>query len=558
MSGLLLGTRDASAILEPAYAPKVGDPAPVGRRVAIIVNHGMGQQVPYETIDDVAQAVWRGVGEPQSGVTSPRSLIRRVRLGMQGKDEVENELVRAEIQIQREEETYDVHIYESYWAPLTEGKVTLKDVMTFLFDAGLNGFENTEAKKGFQRWMFGREESFELPKTRLILTLGALMLLLLALVFMNAVLAAAAASHAIGAGKTFPDATLAVPLTSDFIVADLAAALIALGTVILPWLYKKAAKSASIPRWLAWLGWILVAVGAFLIVLAGFCMLLQLAGFYPEHYLWPRVLAWTQLLADGNLWPEILKRSLSKVLMTGLWGIELAAAYAIRWCLIEYVGDVTAYIAAHTVSKFYDLRQQIWATAMKVARVVYRAEAHHKAGAEAHEFLYEKIIVVGHSLGSVIGYDVLNGLLLEDELSDRPLRVADRTPMFLTFGSPLDKTAFLFRTQSDMCSPVREVAAAAVQPMIQDYRYRPYEWVNLYSGSDIISGHLDFYDPPDKTNAQDKLPFRNAATAPVVHPRAVRNLVDPDARTPLAAHVEYWNGKLFAEELVRAITTQVP
>jgi hypothetical protein len=39
-------------------------------------------------------------------------------------------------------------------------------------------------------------------------------------------------------------------------------------------------------------------------------------------------------------------------------GFELLAAYMVRWCLIEYVGDVAAYIAAYTVSKFYDLRQR--------------------------------------------------------------------------------------------------------------------------------------------------------------------------------------------------------
>ena len=544
---LLLGTRDASAILEPAYAPKVGEPAPAGRRVAIIVNHGMGQQVPYETIDGVAQAIWRGIGEPQRGVATPRSLIRRVRLGTQGKDEVEDELVRAEIQIQHGGEILDVHIYESYWAPLTEGKVSLKDVMTFLFDAGWNGFLNTKARKGFQRWMFGREESFELPKVRLMFTLTILMLLLLALVFMNAVLTAAAASHAIGAAKTFPQEPLAISLTSDFIVADLAAALIALGTVVFPCFYKKASKSPSIPRWLSWLGWGLIVVGAFLIVLAGFCMPLQLASFDPERWL----LIWPSRWAG-----DLVKSGWNHIWVTLLWAVELLAAYGARWFLIEYVGDVTAYIAAHTVSKFYHLRQQIWRTAMKVARAVYRAEAHHKAGVEAPEFLYEKIIVVGHSLGSVIGYDVLDGLLLEDALSDRPLHVASRTRMFLTFGSPLDKTAFLFRTQADMCSPVREVAAAAVQPMIQDYGNRPHEWINLFSKSDIISGHLDFYDPPDKANAKDKEMFRNPGTVPAVDPRAVKNLLDPDARTPLAAHVEYWNGKLFANELVRGITTR--
>lgn len=544
---LELGTREASAMLEPAHVPKIGEPHPEGRRVAIIVNHGMGQQVPYETLDGVAQAVWRGVGEPPSGITSPRSLIRRVRLGTQGKDDVETELVRAEIQIQHAQQTFDVHIYESYWAPLTEGKVTLKDVMTFLFDAGWNGFLNTEAKKGYQRWMFGSEQSFELPKLRLILTLGTLMLLLLALVFMNAVLVAAAASHAIGASGSFPG-SFTVPLTSDFIVADLAAVLIFLGTVGLPCIYKKATKAPSIPPWLSWLGWALIVPGAVMIVLAGFCMPLQLAGFHPEDWLpiWP------------NEWAAALtKAEWHRIWLTLLWGFELLAAYAARWFLIEYVGDVAAYIAAHTVSKFYDLRQQIWQTAMKVARAVYRAEAHHKAGSDGPEFLYEKIIIVGHSLGSVIGYDVLNGLLLEDEFSDRPLHVANRTRMLLTFGSPLDKTAFLFRTQADMCSAVREVAAAAVQPMIQNYDNRPHEWVNLYSKSDIISGHLDFYDPPDETNAKDKTRFLDAATAPVADSRAVNNMVDPDARTPLAAHVEYWNGKLFAEQLIRGITTRV-
>ena len=542
---LELGTRDASALLEPAYSPKIGDPHPEGRRVAIIVNHGMGQQVPYETLDGVAQAVWRGVREPQSGVTSPRSLIRRVRLGTQGKDEVETELVRAEIQIQHGQQTFDVHIYESYWAPLTEGKVALKDVMTFLFNAGWNGFMNTGAGT-FQRWMFDKEQSFELPKLRLMLTLSALMLLLLAFVFMNAVLAAAAASHAVGAGGTFPG-NFTKPLTDDFIVADLAALLIALGTLVLPWLYKKATNSASIPQWLSRIGWALIALGAFLTWLAGFCMPFQLAGVYPENWFWP----WLDEWAAG-----LMSSPWSHVWLALLWGFELVAAYIVRWFLIEYVGDVAAYIAAHTVSKFYDLRQQIWQTAMKVARPVYRAQTHHKASPEAPEFLYEKIIMVGHSLGSVIGYDVLNGLLLEDAFSDQPLRVANRTRMFLTFGSPLDKTAFLFRTQADMRSSVREVAAAAVQPMIQNYDNRPHEWVNLYSKSDIISGHLDFYDPPDKTNAKHKELFLNPATAPVANERAVKNLPDPDARTPLAAHVEYWDGDLFSQELVRAITTR--
>ena len=32
--------------------------------------------------------------------------------------------------------------------------------------------------------------------------------------------------------------------------------------------------------------------------------------------------------------------------------------------------------------------------------------------------------------------------------------------------------------------------------MIQDYAYRPKQWINIYSPWDIISGYLDLYDLP--------------------------------------------------------------
>src|ERR1700716_4711956 len=36
-----------------------------------------------------------------------------------------------------------VHFYEVYWAPLTEGKVTIRDVSWFLLNAGRLGIWNT-------------------------------------------------------------------------------------------------------------------------------------------------------------------------------------------------------------------------------------------------------------------------------------------------------------------------------------------------------------------------------------------------------------------------------
>ncbi len=544
---LELGTVAVSDILEQAYVSKIGVPPPAGEPVAVIVTHGMGQQVPYETIEDVAEAIWRG-----AEATSSPSLIRWVRLGTRGKDDIEPELVRAEIQVQHAGKMFDVHIYEAYWAPLTEGKVTLKDVMSFLFGTGWNGLWNAQIGI-FRRWMFGKEQYFKLRKLLILAILAFLMLLLISLVIMNAVLVAAATSHAIGASEAFPG-KLTGPLTADFIVADIAAVLIFLGTFGIPWLCKKLTSAPGIPRGLSILEWILTGAGAMLILAAGFAMPPHMWSCTPERWVWPYVSEWAAHLAEGCGGFVKFTGCLNKVCIAVLWAFEFGAAAIARWFLIEYAGDVPAYVAFHTVSKFYDLRQKIWDTAMKVARAVYRAETQSTANPAELDFLYKNIIVVGHSLGSVISYDVLNGLLLEEAASDRFLNIADRTRMFLTLGSPLDKTAFLFRTQADMQSSVREVAAAAVQPMIQDYSHRAIEWVNLYSKSDIISGALDYYDPPNEGNVHDKKRFRVLGAPRRIHVPA-RNLLDPAARTPLAAHVEYWQGNLLAKELVRGITT---
>ena len=490
---------------------------PAANRVAILVAHGMGQQVPYETIDGVAQALTRGV--EQGAGTVSQSVIRSVRLGTTGKDEVEPELVRAEVQIKEHTgQECEVHIYEAYWAPLTEGKVTAIDVVSFLFDAGWNGIKNTTART-YRRWMFGDEQKFLLKTERLTFAFLGIIALLSALVFINAVATAAAASHAIGTTNPFPAGSLVPLLTWDFVLVDIAAAVIVIGIF-------------SLGR-IASLAWIFVCSGAALIVVAAIFMAGHLAQWRYFLYVVPDG-AWTWFVSNRPL------------TVLGLWAFEIWVAAQARKVLIEYVGDVAAYIAAHTVSKFWEVRQQIWQTAMNVCDPIYRART-----MDGKEFLYTKIIVVGHSLGSVIGYDVLNGLLMDDQYSAQPLQIAERTRMFLTFGSPLDKTAFVFRTQKDMNSQVREVASAAVQPMIADYRNRPHEWVNLWSHADIISGHLDFYDPPNAKNAKQPERYIHAMT----NPRAIHNCIDPDARTPLKAHVEYWDGKMFAEQLYRGVTT---
>jgi hypothetical protein len=47
---------------------------------------------------------------------------------------------RAELPLRRPDGSrVDVHFYEAYWAPLTEGRVTLRETLTFFIEAGFRG-----------------------------------------------------------------------------------------------------------------------------------------------------------------------------------------------------------------------------------------------------------------------------------------------------------------------------------------------------------------------------------------------------------------------------------
>jgi hypothetical protein len=155
------------------------------------------------------------------------------------------------------------------------------------------------------------------------------------------------------------------------------------------------------------------------------------------------------------------------------------------------------------------------------------------------------VVVVGHSLGSVLAYDTLNALINLDNVSAAGARrnVVQRTRSLITFGSPLDKTAFIFRTQSNHPKDqIREQLAASVQPLILSYKlFRPptFKWINIWSKRDIISGELNYYDDPH-THALDRRP--------------IENMIDPDAWVPLFAHTQYWKDPMLADQLYHYVS----
>jgi hypothetical protein len=221
------------------------------------------------------------------------------------------------------------------------------------------------------------------------------------------------------------------------------------------------------------------------------------------------------------------------VILALTWLGGVAVNWFARRFLLQYVGDVAIYISAHKLSRFAEARNAIQRSAHEVVDAVYRAGG-------VGSFDYPGVVVMGHSLGSVIAYDALNAMLVRDALDEAPLDVAGRTRMFLTFGSPLDKTAFIFRAHGRSRSGAREALAAAKQPMILSYDSRPASWLNIHSPNDWISGDLQYYDDKDQTDRKAQW---------------VENASDPEASTPLAAHNEYWGGRLLSDRLYRVVTS---
>ena len=149
------------------------------------------------------------------------------------------------------------------------------------------------------------------------------------------------------------------------------------------------------------------------------------------------------------------------------------------------------------------------------------------------------------SLGSVIAYDAVNRLAREVRAEHRETEPGlsqaelDKLYGLLTFGSPLDKVYYFFRTVVAAEEVIRAQLLASLHGFRQrrsgrDYgqftlaRYvipapAQFRWLNVYSRLDLVSGCLDFYD----VDVQRARPYGN----------------------PLTAHLAYWADTGFYEEV---------
>lgn len=438
-----------------AFAPETIPPI---RTVAVMVTHGMGQQVPFETCASIAECFVRG-----NRKLKPRHApqANRVHLAPDADLLARMELIYAAEGNQPETH---VHIYEGYWAPLTEGKISLTTALLFLLNAGWIGIktcitrspadaDGTSARGTFTRWVFGKLRSYAVKPHTFVLLLWILIFLLLGIV----------------AGVACEQA--------------------------LAHTWKALAGNWSIQRLLDLVHTFIAHLSANLLRMSG----LAFAGLY---------LYWT------------------------------------RYFIVEFVGDVAIYVSSYKVSAFQEIRDAIQKSVLTVGKQIVAATDPD----DTSKHLYDSFVFVGHSLGSVITYDLVNALLVWDSTGcNGQHNFLKRIRTLITFGSPLDKTAFLFRTQISREHHYRETLAALMQPLILEYDFRTFPWINIHSPLDPVSGELDYYDWPLVTPA-------DMAKGPIATGRFfVQNVVDPQARRPILAHTDYWNHKILTDQLLNAI-----
>jgi hypothetical protein len=474
---------------------------------AILVIHGIGEQNPYDTLDSFARG-FAYYFQTQAHVTKqPLHLTLRPER-ISHKDWTEVAIHLESDQPLTSKGLRRLSLFEFYWAPFTEGKVTYKGVLSWLARTTFTPLryltDNLQALVAAQRKL---PEGEQRSATFLFLrelwrTVSLYIPLLLVIAFVAWFIPGSAKSLGQIWEKLPP---LLRQVQSPYALAGILICLV-IAVVLLVFIVKELWSWAkrlehSIER-VAERSWV------------------GLATFFVAIFL---VFAW---LIKWSWQVDV--DAFAKVLL-GWRTVGLLAAAGIAWLLrevlVKYVGDVTVYVTADEKSASYETRAAILKYSTEsLARLLY-------AGAPA----YDQVILAGHSLGSVIAYDSINELLSQvwaapDQTGQVPapqLRRADLAKLkgLVTFGSPLDKIYYFFREHVKSDQAVRAQILSLLHSFRRGYSGREYGpftftygdpnkpgqepssfpkleesflWLNVWSRMDPVSGELRFYRLPEE------------------------------------------------------------
>ena len=461
------------------------DAAPIKR--AILVIHGIGQQRRFETLSDFVHGLIRkGLPSHLSEISGAIIQDLRNKYDLAGIQLFQDKPIvlpgglklgievfrigkkfdsRCSLTIPAErtgERNVQVDVYESYWAQLTGGRTNFfrvvwwvivtafRGAMNFLYPPDLHVVPVDRFRSGSQT---GRPPGLTLGERlwgflkelcRLVLIVALLLLILIAFYLAGRLLYSELSDgHGISAlfGTKWRFVTTALTFFYTFLAVRFV-----LGAI--------SGKTQQ--------PWYLLLIAAVVFVIAGW--LLQVTS------------------------ADVLCRML-----------PLVYIFLLIWLCDEfftgYLGDVEVYTSGGQIGQNYKVRQAIIEqTSAKLGYILYGDTWETDGNRRATD--YHEVIIVGHSLGSVIAYDVLCDFLRK-EGGDDALRARRRVKHLFTVGSPLDKIWYFFRERPDPGSIVHQGILGRLKGVkatgITNSPLSDLEWTNLWVCTDFVSGKLEMY-----------------------------------------------------------------
>jgi hypothetical protein len=212
------------------------------------------------------------------------------------------------------------------------------------------------------------------------------------------------------------------------------------------------------------------------------------------------------------------------LLVGGVVVVWLTAFWLARF-LTHYLGDVEVYATYNEASERYETREAVLRLATEALR---RPLADDTVG---------RVVVVAHSLGSVIAWDAVRALALENEakcgLSRDQLKKLSRV---VTYGSPVDKIRFYHFADDGNNETFRRILDAMRVDTGHPALTGGVAWDNYYDPADLIGGRLE--SPNDRLMEH---PVRNYAVA------------NPGFANPFHGHAAYLENPDVLRGVLRAI-----
>jgi hypothetical protein len=474
-----------------------------------LVAHGIGQQHPFQTLDNMSQGLRRAMqdrGEPTVSMTH----IKR------GADCPFGHYIR----LQSRSMTLD--IYEYFWASKTQGKATFLDAVRWVLVTAVTPLQRLaynvpliieRAAGAGSRMGFWRSLTSEMlhevlrlvyiPFTFALIAIGA------------AVLAVHAEQLARQLLSMFEGLSI-FPLTADKLL-DMGILLwfVTAGGAFLAILWSLPWQIRDLNRtWQRLSSRRVSMVGQFrrrfgltrepvepvpgldwsveipsrqiLLVLSGAALIVLGASLW---LLWStRVVTYLR----HAIGPEVLT-------VIGL----VALSFLIKRVFLDYVADIALYTTADENSAFYKTRLEILTESTDKLRWLLQQND------------YDEVALAGHSLGSVITYDTMGWLRMESQVdvgaaaAGRPPSITEaqlsKLTAYMTFGSPLNKVAYFFRTTLGPHETVRahilnelhgfrRLSSSHDDPDVKDARlFKPPDavrWLNISAALDPVSARL--------------------------------------------------------------------